>query len=193
MDAPETLGHILSKCPYHMWWLTKGRHDRVLYVLARTVLQAAGGPLPPAYRALGGVAKPGVFDLGNTIVKVDQMNPTDRVVKESRPDLLVRQTAEKRIVILEVACAWEPLITEREREKAAKYQELAADLPQQYEGYHVVVAPVVMGDLGTIGNVGRVLANTQLFKESVEGSLVASMQRETICGSMRLVARHLAL
>ena len=79
------------------------------------------------------------------------------------------------------------------KEKAAKYQELAADLSQQYEGYHVVVAPVVMGDLGTIGNVGRALANTQLFKESVVGSLVASMQRETICGSMRMVARHLAL
>ena len=96
-----------------MWGLTKNRHDRVLYVLARTVLQAAGGPLPPAYRALGGVAKPGVFDFGTTIMKVDQVNPTDREMTESRPDLLVRQTVEKRIVILEVACSWESLITER--------------------------------------------------------------------------------
>ena len=176
-----------------MWGLTKDRHDRVLYVLARTVLQAAGGPLPPAYRALGGVAKPGVFDFGTTIMKVDQVNPTDREVTESRPDLLVRQTVEKRIVILEVACSWESLITEREREKAAKYQELAADLFQQYEGYRVVVAPVVMSDLGAIGNAGRELAGTQLFNKSVVGSLIASMQRETICGSMRLVARHLAL
>ena len=67
------------------------------------------------------MAKPGVFDTRAMVVKVGQVTTTDRVVLESRPDLLVRQPAKKHIVILEVACAWEPLILEREREKAAKY------------------------------------------------------------------------
>ena len=53
---------------------------------------------------------------------------------------------------------------------------------QTDEGYRV---PVVMGDLGTIGKVGRELIGTQLFEESVVGSLVSSLQRETICGRMR--------
>ena len=42
--------------------------------------------------------------------------------------MVVRMTAEKRIVVFEVACAWDRLVAEREREKMRKYEELAADL-----------------------------------------------------------------
>ena len=55
---------------------------------------------------------------------VDQTCPTDLVVLESRPDLLVRLETERRLVIVEVACAWEPLIASRDIEKRVKYQEL---------------------------------------------------------------------
>lgn len=47
-----------------------------------------------------------------------------------------------------MACAWEPLIQEREREKKNKYQELAADLAKQWPGFKISVTLVVLGDLG---------------------------------------------
>ena len=47
--APETIGHVLSKCPFHEWGLMKERHDRVLYLLVRAVLGAGSLPVPGAY------------------------------------------------------------------------------------------------------------------------------------------------
>ena len=45
---------------------------------------------------------------------------------ERRPDLVAYYWELRRIVIYEVACAWEPLIEEWQREKRGKYRELAA-------------------------------------------------------------------
>ena len=39
--------------------------------------------------------------------------------------MVVRMAAEKRIVVFEVACAWDRLVAEREREKIGKYEKLA--------------------------------------------------------------------
>ena len=68
-------------------------------------------------------------------------------------------------MILEVACTWEPLILEREREKKGKYQELAADLARQLPGFKIRVVPVVLGDLGAVGGLRRHLEESQLFTE----------------------------
>ena len=59
---------------------------------------------------------------------VDLSIPTDRQLTERRPDLVAYYRELRRIVIFEIACAWEPLIEERQREKGGKYRELAADL-----------------------------------------------------------------
>ena len=86
---------------------------------------------PRPYKTAGGSAKPGVFGNDEQLVMVDQVCPKDRVVTEARPDLVVRLEREKRVLILEVACAWEPLVAAREIEKRGKYQDLAADLARQ--------------------------------------------------------------
>ena len=44
--------------------------------------------------------------------------------------------------------AWESPVQERETEKADKYQELVADLAHTWEGFRVLVVPVVVGTLG---------------------------------------------
>ena len=49
-----------------------------------------------------------------------------------------------------MACAWEPIVGKREKEKKCKYGELAADLAKQNQGYWVDVVPVVIGDLGLV-------------------------------------------
>ena len=55
---------------------------------------------------------------------VDFSIPTDRQITERRPDLVLYLKKERRIVMTEVACAWEPLILEREEDKGSKYGEL---------------------------------------------------------------------
>lgn len=53
---------------------------------------------------------------------VDQKIPTRERIEASRPDLVVKWVAAKKIVIMDVACTWKPLIETREKKK---YQELA--------------------------------------------------------------------
>ena len=113
----------------------KERHDRVLYLPVRAVLRARGLPIPGGYQPRGGQAKPGVLGTDVVVVQVDQNCPTDRIVANSRPDMVVRLEAERRLVTLEVAWAWEPAIATRETEKKLCYQNLAADLARQNPGY----------------------------------------------------------
>ena len=63
----------------------------------------------------------------------------------------------------EVACAWVPLIEERQREKCGKYREQAADLAMQWPGWNVQTTPVVVGDLGSLGSLRDDLSRLQLF------------------------------
>ncbi len=48
------------------------------------------------------------------VILVDQCIPTKGRIEARRPDLVIRLPERKKIVILEVACAWEPLVKERE-------------------------------------------------------------------------------
>ena len=71
-------------------------------------------------------------------VLIDQVIPTKREMKERKPDLVVKLKDRKYI---EVACPWAMNMKDRELEKEQKYQELAADMATQYDGYRVRVFP----------------------------------------------------
>ena len=97
---------------------------------------------------------------------IDQNLPTDRRVVHTRPDLVVRLIREKKFYIFEVSCAWEPLVQAREKEKWSKYQELAADLAQQWKGFRVLVVPIDVGDLGLVVGMRKQLERTELFSDT---------------------------
>ena len=65
-------------------------------------------------------------------------------------------------MIYEIACAWEPLIEDRQREKGGKYLELAADLATQWPGWKVQTTPLVVGDLGS---QGRALEAAAIYQQ----------------------------
>ena len=119
----ETLGHILAHCPAHEWGLMKDRHDRLFYLLVRAVMKSLGLKLPVSLRREGGVVR-GVFGTAKVVVLVDQVIPICEAVSVTCPDLVVKFLEKKRIVIFDVACAWEPIVGDREKEKWQKYQPL---------------------------------------------------------------------
>ena len=192
-SAPATLGHILSKCAFHEFGLMKERHDRALYQVVRAILRALELPVQGHYKPRGGVARPGVLGTERKCVKVDQVCPTDRALTACRPDVVVRLEAERRLVILEVVCACEPIVLSRELEKRQKYQDLAADLSRQNPGYTVYDAPVVMGDLGTVGRLRRHLRESQLLDSKQVNRLTKEDQREVICCGVKIMKRHFIL
>ncbi len=79
-----------------------------------------------------GTAVPEVITTERYKVLIDQTIPTNRQIKERRPDVVLIDRRDSKIKVCDVACAWEPLVLEREREKKLKYRELAADLAGQW-------------------------------------------------------------
>ena len=109
----ETVGHVLSACPMLTWGAYKDRHDRVLYQLVRTMLEALQIKIPAEYRGPGGVAVPGTLGTKEVVIAVDTPVMTARPLVDTRPDLYVRMMRYKKILIFDVACTWEKSIVVR--------------------------------------------------------------------------------
>ena len=116
-EGLESLGHILSKCQAHQFTLHKSRHDRVLYVLVRQVMEALSLPLPEQLQGPGGLIQPGVYRTTQQVIKVDLRHPTDETLSANRPDLVIRL---QKSYIVEVARSWDGAVSTREREKKTK-------------------------------------------------------------------------
>jgi hypothetical protein len=111
----EVIGHLLSSCTTYEFHLIKDRHDRVLFQLVKAMAKALNVRMRPCYRANGGVAKNGVYESRLAELVVDCALPTDRETASRRPDVKLRHTQDKRIVIADVACAWDPLVRLKRR------------------------------------------------------------------------------
>ena len=84
----ETLGHMLAVCESHKFSLYKERHDRVLYQLARALVQSLGESMPECLRRRGGTCGSMVVVVGSARnrILIDQVVPTLRQVTHRRPD-----------------------------------------------------------------------------------------------------------
>ena len=83
-----------------------------------------------------------------------------------RPDLITYFRESRHIVIFKIACPWEPLIEECQKEKELKYRELAANLATQWPGWQVFITPLVVGSLGSLGSFREELSKLQLLQKS---------------------------
>lgn len=191
-EGTETLGHILSSCKTHKFKGIKDRHDRVLYCLVTETARALKVATPK--REPRGGARSGLEGTRQNRLMVDLTLATDKGMTERRPDLVVALKRQKRLVVLEVAVAWEPGVSERFQEKADKYRGLGADLANTYKNYAVTTIPVVMGSMGLVAKRLKVeLRKAKFLTHKSIDRLISNMQREALCGSVRLIRTHLAV
>ncbi len=175
----ETLGHLLSKkCPVFEHREYEVRHDSA-------VAEKLKVKIPQSLRVPGGGVRRGVIKKEKVTLLVDLTIPTDRQMESRRPDLVVRLKDEKRIIVYEIAVAWDPIVEEREREKRAKYLDLAADLVHQWKGYKVTVVPVVLGDLGVMRNLRRYMLQAKILDAKEIARFAAEAQREVLCCNVK--------
>ncbi len=192
--APETLGHILSCCEKSQWTLLKERHDRVLFRVVQE-LAVFYGIVLPTWMTWGHSGWTGVGVLEGKGVKlvIDVSVPTDGLLTERRPDLIVYLKPTRQVIIFEVACAWDPLIVERENEKRVKYLPLAAELASQRPGYKVEVRPLVIGDLGTMASLRRELMDSKILDPGGVTKLVKAIQFESLISAVRIIRQQLSV
>ena len=112
-EEAGTIGHIMSSCKLHMWSLYKERHNRVIYQLLKTFAKKLEIAIPDSIK-WGAGSWHGVAALEGARAKivVDLAVLTDRQLSDRRPDLNLDLKGERKIVILEGAVAWEPLLAE---------------------------------------------------------------------------------
>lgn len=82
-------------------------------------------------------------------------------------------------------------MSEREKQKKSKYQELAADLATQWLGYMMMVTPVVVGDLGLVRGLKKHLTKMGLLTSGQIEKLVKEMQLEALSGAIWIIKRHM--
>ena len=119
--------------------------------------------------------------------------PTDRQLRECRPDLVAYFASQKKAVIIEITCCRDVLFIECKREKGCKYGKFAADLATQHPGRTVRVVPVVVGALGSLGSMKKQLASTKIFTEWQVTHIASECQHEVLSLAVKLLRRHLAL
>lgn len=124
------------------------------------------------------------------VLQWDPSVPTDRILEHRRPDMVLIEKRRKRVILLEMACAFDSLVEEREQEKTQKYEELAADMATQYPGYRVITAPLVISDLGSIANITESISKLKLFNPKQKQAVLLAMQTRVLYSSIQ---RHLAV
>ena len=80
---------------------------------------------------------------------IDQVIATDRSIACNRPDILVKDIENKRILVIDISCPCDTNVRKKELEKLAKYGELKAELQKMW-GMECEVLPIVVGGLGAV-------------------------------------------
>ena len=184
---PETTGHILSHCESHFWTLYKERHDQGLGVLYYHLCRKLGLKVFKPWKSI-----PAVQETDRARLMWDVSLSTDRALVHRRPDITLTLKESKTTLLLEMACCYDSLIEERQKEKQQKYEELVADLALQFPGNKVKSVPLVIGDLGSIGNQAKSLESTKLFTPKEWEAVLCSMQTRVLYSSTRILKRHLS-
>ena len=81
------------------------------------------------------------------------------------PISLLSGEDDNQLVLFKVACAWEPLLKEREREKRAKYGKLSENQARQRIGCKVSTIPVVVSNPGLVGGLEGHLSQSRSTEE----------------------------
>ena len=79
----------------------------------------------------------------------DQVLTTSRPIGANRPDIIIKDKAAKKTIIIDVACPVDTNVGKKEREKVAKYTGLRVELERMW-GMDAETIPIIVGGLGAI-------------------------------------------
>ena len=179
----ETIFHILAGCDKLAKREYFVRHNNVCKYVHQKVLQAFGIDCSINWFT----HKPRDVIMKKKIeVIYDQVITTDRPIACNRPDIIVKDIENKRIIVIDISCPCDINVRKKELEKIAKYGELKVELQKMW-GMECEVLPVVVGGLGAVTK------NLKDYLARIPGRPEQFMcQKITLLGSKKILRDVLA-
>ena len=142
----ETISHIVSECEKLAQKEYKRRHDNV----ARIVHWKLCGKYN-LKRSEKWYEHAPEDVVENEEVKIlwDVMIQCDREIKARKPDIVVVNKNERSCAIIDIAIPGDMRVSEKEKEKIERYQELKTEIKRMWNIRSIKVIPVVVEALGS--------------------------------------------
>ena len=177
-NETETVFHILAGCGVLSKREYFTRHNSLCQYVHFEILKHFDFPCGENWY----VHKPrDVIMAKNVEIAYDQVISTDRPVGGNRPDILVRDIANKKAYIIDISCPCDVNVSLKEAEKIEKYGALRRELLRMWGGECVII-PVIVGGLGAVSN------NTEKHIKSLPGKVKMPLcQKIVSLGSMRIL------
>ena len=143
---PETTTHLLAGCDVLAKKEYLDRHNQVAQYIHHSVCKSFNFPTEKKWH----LHKPTEVIMDQKVEIIwDMILATDRQVGANRPDLVIRDKANKKVYIIDVSCPSDVNVIAKENEKIAKYSGLRVELAKMWESECVVI-PVIIGGLGCL-------------------------------------------
>ena len=177
-NETETVFHILAGCGVLSKREYFTRHNSLCQYVHFEILKHFDFPCGENWY----VHKPrDVIMAKNVEIAYDQVISTDRPVGGNRPDILVRDIANKKAYIIDISCPCDVNVSLKEAEKIGKYGALRRELLRMWGGECVII-PVIVGGLGAVSK------NTEKHMRSLPGKVKMPLcQKIVSLGSMRIL------
>ena len=123
-------------------------------------------------------APEGVVENEEVKILWDVMIQCDREIKARKPDIVVVNKNERSCAIIDIAIPGDIRVSEKEKEKIERYQELKREIKRMWNIRSITVIPVVVGALGStskklkkcIEELGVVISTVLLQKTALLGT-----------------------
>ena len=143
---PETMSHILSGCDNLAKKEYLERHKGVAQYIHHAICNSFGIQTNAKWHT----HKPQeVLVLKNVEIIWDMPLSTDRPHVFNRPDIVVRDKANKKCYIIDISCPNDINVAQKEQEKITKYSGLRIELGRMWD-CECIVIPIVVGGLGVV-------------------------------------------
>ena len=142
----QSVDHVATFCGFLVAVNYKLRHDEVLKIIVFGMMRKLG--LLDSFVKLRDFKPPKartwVRKGGDVVFTTDAEVQTTNKVQYNKPDIFVKDSRSKKVIIGEIGITSQHCLMERDLEKSTKYDYLIANLKSTYPGYSVLYFAIVM-------------------------------------------------
>ena len=142
----EIISHIVSECEKLAQKEYKRRHDNVARIVHWKLCEKYNLKRSEKWYEH---APEDVVENEEVKILWDVMIQCDREIKARKPDIVVVNKNERSCAIIDIAIPGDIRVSEKEKEKIERYQELKREIKRMWNIRSIKVIPVVVGALGS--------------------------------------------